>query len=362
MSRSRSHADGVFVTIRTVASSTTSTRSMIGTSVAPVALFRSGRTIRSKLYLTVCASKGSPFWNLTPVRSLNTQVFGSGFVHETASAGCGCIVFGSRCTRHSWMLSVTAWPSFRRVTCGSRESIVADWTKVSFSAAGAAAGLAWPAGAAGWQATIVARSSTRAARAERLPPARDFAGPSACAPRCDTSIAHPAAVRECGATQIVEGEAARGRRDRADEEPHSDERQVSVGERFDQSSRRARRAIAFELHARGGREAIGSEAPRTRVVDAEHAIEERSELPPQGKPTPAAGRADERLQWDPLPSHLAHDRRGIGADRGREERLRPGRADPRDERGQVGWIRSGRPERLLRDDGEPARFRDRRDR
>jgi hypothetical protein len=43
---------------------------------------------RSKLYLTVPASKGSPLWNFAPRTSLKVQLFRSGDeVHELAKSG-----------------------------------------------------------------------------------------------------------------------------------------------------------------------------------------------------------------------------------------------------------------------------------
>src|SRR5918997_6330357 len=58
----------------------------------------SGAIIRSYQNLTSSASNSLPSWNLTPWRSLNVQVVGLGFVHDSARAGV-TVIFSSNMTR-----------------------------------------------------------------------------------------------------------------------------------------------------------------------------------------------------------------------------------------------------------------------
>jgi hypothetical protein len=51
--------------------------------------------------LTDCAVKGSPLWNFTPRRSLNSQVVSLTMRQLSASIGLGLYVFASRSSSRS---------------------------------------------------------------------------------------------------------------------------------------------------------------------------------------------------------------------------------------------------------------------
>jgi hypothetical protein len=71
---------------RTVESSTTATDLISRSAPAPGHLVF-GSSIRSNENFTACALKGSPLWNFTPGRSLNSQVVASTARQESASPG-----------------------------------------------------------------------------------------------------------------------------------------------------------------------------------------------------------------------------------------------------------------------------------
>ena len=83
----RKTGHGFFVWIFTVNWSTISTRSIGAKDVEPRSLL-AGLTRRSRLNFTDSAVKSSPLWNLTPLRSLNSQVVGATSLGiSAASAG-----------------------------------------------------------------------------------------------------------------------------------------------------------------------------------------------------------------------------------------------------------------------------------
>ena len=83
----RKTGHGFLVWILTVYGSTISTRSIGAKDDEPRSLL-AGLTRRSMLNLTASALKSSPLWNLTPRRSLNSQVVGAtSFGISAASAG-----------------------------------------------------------------------------------------------------------------------------------------------------------------------------------------------------------------------------------------------------------------------------------
>src|SRR4029453_2209608 len=105
---------GAFVWIRTVSGSTISTWPSGAKGVAPRS-FSLGSPSRSRLNFTASASTGSPVWNFTPGRSLNSQVVGAtSFGSSAASAGCSTRL-PSRSSKVSNMLrarlpaGVSAW-------------------------------------------------------------------------------------------------------------------------------------------------------------------------------------------------------------------------------------------------------------
>ena len=71
---------------RTVESSTTVTDLISRMDAAPGHLVF-GSCIRSNEYFTAWALNGSPLWNFTPWRNLNSQVVGSTDRQESASPG-----------------------------------------------------------------------------------------------------------------------------------------------------------------------------------------------------------------------------------------------------------------------------------
>src|SRR6266481_9831715 len=78
---------GFLVWIFTVYGSTTSTRSMGANDEEPRSLL-AGLMSRSRLNFTESALKSSPLWNLTPLRSLISQIVGAtSFGSSAASAG-----------------------------------------------------------------------------------------------------------------------------------------------------------------------------------------------------------------------------------------------------------------------------------
>ena len=78
---------GFLVCTRTVYGSTISTRSIGAKKVAPRS-FPWPPARRSRLHFADSASKSSPLWNLTPLRSLTSQVVGpTSFGISVASAG-----------------------------------------------------------------------------------------------------------------------------------------------------------------------------------------------------------------------------------------------------------------------------------
>src|SRR5260221_7864582 len=80
-------ASGVDRWKRTVLLSTTSTDWYALGQPPARGDFSSGSSRRSMLYLTAAALNGSPLWKRTPWRSLNSIVFGSGNVHDSANIG-----------------------------------------------------------------------------------------------------------------------------------------------------------------------------------------------------------------------------------------------------------------------------------
>src|SRR6267142_5700737 len=96
----RNTGHGFLVWIRTVKGSTISTRSIGANDEEPRSLL-AGLARRSMLNLTESAVKSSPLWNLTPRRSLNSQVVGAtSFGISVASAGTS-LRFWSRSSRDS---------------------------------------------------------------------------------------------------------------------------------------------------------------------------------------------------------------------------------------------------------------------
>ncbi len=80
-----SEASGFFKLSLIVVGSTTSTDSILATS--PLRSDLASVFIRLKLNFAASASHAVPSWNFTPRRSLNTSVFGSGCVHDSARPG-----------------------------------------------------------------------------------------------------------------------------------------------------------------------------------------------------------------------------------------------------------------------------------
>ncbi len=64
-------------------------------------IFFAGSSTRSNVALTSLAEKGAPSWNLTPWRSLTSQVVSSMAFHDTARLGPTLPVFTSRAARWS---------------------------------------------------------------------------------------------------------------------------------------------------------------------------------------------------------------------------------------------------------------------
>ena len=77
---------GALVWMRTVRGSTTSAWLIGAHGVAPRSLSLAS-TIRSRVNFTASASNGSPLWNFTPWRSLNSHTVGATSFGSSASAG-----------------------------------------------------------------------------------------------------------------------------------------------------------------------------------------------------------------------------------------------------------------------------------
>jgi hypothetical protein len=84
--RTSSSGSGFFVLTRIVVGLTTWTDSIVAnpgcTTVLP------GWRFRSRVALTSSAVSGAPSWNLTPWRSVNSQVVSLTLFQEVASPGC----------------------------------------------------------------------------------------------------------------------------------------------------------------------------------------------------------------------------------------------------------------------------------
>src|SRR3989440_422648 len=77
-----------------------------------------GSVTRSKENFTSSAVSGSPLWNFTPRRSLNSQVVSFSAFQEVASDG-SYSSFALRCSSESNMLMLTSTPTRSKCMCGS---------------------------------------------------------------------------------------------------------------------------------------------------------------------------------------------------------------------------------------------------
>src|SRR3990170_6204071 len=104
--------------MRTVCSSTTST-DLIQVKLPRIGDFCSGFSTRSNENFTLSAPNGSPLWNLTPLRSLSSQVSGLTPFTDSARWGTGCHVLVSRASRGSKRCWCMMMPMRSVCMCGS---------------------------------------------------------------------------------------------------------------------------------------------------------------------------------------------------------------------------------------------------
>ena len=125
---------------------------------------------RSKLNFTDAASKGSPFWNLTPARSLKVQVFRSGLtVQRSASSGVVRLSLVILVSVSNTLYSTTSAMALAAPAVGSRPGGSSVIPSTALSLRG------WASAAAGASAASAAAPSAQASAARRVAPgARAF--------------------------------------------------------------------------------------------------------------------------------------------------------------------------------------------
>ena len=141
--RSRSSGNGLSVTMWIVSASTIRT-SLIARMLPYWGDFffsLPGSITRSTENFTSSAVRGSPLWNFTPLRSLNSHVVSFSAFHDVARDGSYSSLL-LRCSSESNMLMLTRMPTRSKCMWGSSVGACETSATVSVSL-----GWAWPAGA-----------------------------------------------------------------------------------------------------------------------------------------------------------------------------------------------------------------------
>ena len=130
---------GALVWMRTVYGSTTSAWPSGAHGVAPRS-FSLASAMRSTVNFTASASNASPLWNLTPLRSLNSQTVGATFLNDSARPGT-ILRSASRSSSVSNMLMARFAAGVSWWFCGSSVVGSTPWatTTVPFGCASASA-------------------------------------------------------------------------------------------------------------------------------------------------------------------------------------------------------------------------------